>query len=301
MHYIISIVALALAINFCALGCTDSNGTATSRQERSTEGDLVSETYFADREKDIRKIEDVLNKVKDIADRNERIIVISGQFIGIPYVGGTLNIPSEEQLYVNTSGVDCSTFVETVLALAIASERENPDVNDFLECLRMIRYRDGKIDGFPSRLHYNSEWALDNTRRATFCEITADCDLAESRVKTLDFMTKNRGLYPPMARDEVFEGIKENEKALKNLRYSIILTAQVDKAAKNFLKSGDIVGIVTNKPGLDVSHVGIVRIKNGIPYLTHASSKYKKVVDDTMPLKAYLQKQGSPGIRVYRL
>lgn len=39
------------------------------------------------------------------------------KFIGVPYVGGTLDRAEEEKLVINTSELDCTTFVEIVTAL----------------------------------------------------------------------------------------------------------------------------------------------------------------------------------------
>lgn len=306
MYSILSTLILLLTLNFCSTSNMASSSVANdsgSSEEMITplNAEQPVNAFFNEDKADIGKIEAVLKKVKDIDNINDRIIAITQEFVGTPYIGGTLNLPSEETLYVNTTGVDCTTFVETVIALALASEQPNPDVNAFLRKLKSIRYRNGEIDGYPSRLHYISEWAIDNEKRGNFSEITNQCNLSEPRVKTIDYMTKNRSLYSALANDTVFEAIKENEKQLKNLHHSIIPTSLVNKAANNFLKNGDIVSIVTNKPGLDVSHVGIINIKNGIPHMIHASSKYKKVINDTVSLEEYLQKQKSPGIRVFRL
>lgn len=303
MNNFLYIISLILALNFCSSAESNRSGDAESDKTSAclTSYQSHGEAFFNDEHKDTRKIQSIIKKVKGIKDINERIIAIAQEFIGTPYVGNTLNIPDNEQLYVNTGALDCTTFVETVISLAKACEYDNPDIDDYLRNLQSIRYHDGKIDGYPSRLHYISEWSIDNGRRGNFSEITAQCPLAVDKVKTVDFMTRNRHLYPALADDTVFEAIKRNEKPLKDLHYSIIPTSQVDKVAKDFLKSGDIVAIETTKTGLDVSHVGVINIKKGVPYLIHASSKYKKVINDTMPLKEYLRKQGSPGIRVFRL
>ena len=306
MQNIFFIIILLFTAN-----CTSSNGDnskdmadSAATRIKPEPKDVVEpniEAFYNNEKEDVGKIEDVLQKTKEIKDINQRVIAITQEFIGTPYVGGTLNVPEEEELYVNTTALDCLTFVETVAALAKASEVENPTVNDFLKNLRSIRYRDGKINGYPSRLHYISEWSINNEKRGNFKEITGEYDLSEKKVKTIDFMTKNSHLYPALNNKEVLEAIKENEKALQDLHYSLIPTGEVENAAKNFLRSGDIVAIETTKDGLDVSHVGIVNIKNGTPYLIHASSKYKKVLNDTLPLKDYLKRQKSPGIRVFRL
>lgn len=306
MHPIFSTLALTLILNLCSsansVGAGGTDGQTADKTEISDQGAGESiNVYYNDEKADIAKIEAVLNKVKGIPDVRERLIAVTQEFIGTPYVGGTLNIPPKEQLYVSTTGLDCLTFVETAISLTEASGKENPRLDDYLKTLLNIRYRNGEIDGFPSRLHYLSEWALDNDRRGNIKEISGEFDRSEKRVKTLDFMTKHRQLYPPLVSDDVFKAIQKNESALKNLQYYIIPTAEVNNAAKSFLKSGDMVAIETNKPGLDASHVGIINIKNGIPYLIHASSKYKKVINDSNPLKDYLKRQGSPGIRVFRL
>jgi len=42
----------------------------------------------------------------------------SAVFPGAPYQTGTLEMPGREKLVVNLHAFDCTTFVETVLALA---------------------------------------------------------------------------------------------------------------------------------------------------------------------------------------
>ena len=300
------IIILTLLVSSCtSAGAGNRGDTSGNRIDcdstEQTNCDLPLDPFYNNEKADVAKINSALRKVSDISDKNERVIAATQEFIGTPYVGGTLNLPEKEQLYVNTDGLDCLTFVETVIALSAAADSGQPTLDDFLRKLRSIRYRDGKIEGYPSRLHYISEWSTDNSRRGNFSEITEKCDHAVKKVKTIDYMTKNRQLYPALKDEEVFNAIRDNEAPLKDLHYSIIPTESVDKAAKSFLKSGDIVAIVTERPGLDVSHVGVVNIKNGVPYLIHASSKYKKVVNDTLPLRDYLKQQKSPGIRVFRL
>lgn len=290
-----------------SVSCTSAGhreGDSTGRAaEFASSGDVKAPPapFYNNEREDVGKIEELLEKTRAVGDVNERVVAIAREFIGTPYKGGTLNIPEEEQLYVNTTGMDCTTFVETVVALAMLEGNGSAGVDGFLRNLQSLRYRDGIIDGYPSRLHYISEWALDNDSRGNLTEITPGCRQAVARVKTIDYMTRNRGLYPALTDKSVFDAIMENEKALKDLHFSVIPSDRVDEAARECLKSGDIVAIVTDKEGLDVSHVGIINIKGGIPYMIHASSKYKKVVEDTVPLREYLYRQKSPGVRVFRI
>lgn len=304
-------VSLVFLAGFCSCGGANSTGQPSDSsvtqeladsQEDKPLPDIETELVcFYDRpEIDIPKIEGILKKSHGISDLNNRIVAITQEFIGTPYGGGTLNIPKDEQLYVSTSKVDCIIFVEMVMAMAKASEKDNAGITDFESRLRSLRYRNGQIDGYPSRLHYLSDWAIDNERRGNLMEITSQSPFSQQRSKTIDYMTTHRDLYPALSNDSIFDAIKETEVPLKDLKFSIIPASKVNLAAEGFLKSGDIVAIVTDKESLDVSHVGIVNMKGNIPYLIHASSKYKKVVNDTVSLKDYLQRQKSPGIRIFR-
>ena len=88
-------------------------------------------------------------------------------FLDVPYVANTLEMDGEEELVINCDEVDCTTFVEYVMALAKTPEQANGDISEtaFAENLTKIRYRNGKIDGYTSRLHYVSDW-INNGLRA---------------------------------------------------------------------------------------------------------------------------------------
>jgi hypothetical protein len=77
-----------------------------------------------------------------------------------------------------------------------------------------------------------------------------------------------------------------------------IPTSAIDDEILAKLHTGDYIGIYTEIDGLDVSHTGIVIIKDDGVYLRHASSKKnnQKVVDEN--LIEYVQ--NVPGIVVYR-
>ena len=71
---------------------------------------------------------------------------IGKSYLGTKYVANTLDQDGEESLVIRTDAVDCLTFVEYTLAQALGSS--------FADNLQKIRYRDGIINGYPSRLHY---------------------------------------------------------------------------------------------------------------------------------------------------
>jgi hypothetical protein len=59
----------------------------------------------------------------------------------------------------NLQGLDCFTFDENVLALYLTKKKNSNSYTDFQNILTELRYRNSKIDGYASRLHYFVEWS----------------------------------------------------------------------------------------------------------------------------------------------
>ena len=77
------------------------------------------------------------------------------QFIGRPYVAHTLEKDGDERLVVNTRQLDCTTLVETVTALTLCACSGEQTFAAFRKRLQRMRYHDGVIDRYPSRIHYS--------------------------------------------------------------------------------------------------------------------------------------------------
>lgn len=229
----------------------------------------------------------------------EAMVRIGESFLGTPYVGGTLEgLP--ETLTVDLDEFDCTTFVETVAALAITVNEHRTSWRDFVYNLGQLRYRNGSADGYGSRLHYFSDWVVNNTHRGALREVTdrigAPATYAE---KTLDFMTANADKYPALADSASLAAVKNIEIGFRRHRFPFIKTVNIGKGN---LADGDIVAITSSLKNLDVTHMGIVKHVDGKPYLLHASSKAGKVVIDELPLADYVRRnRTATGIRVIRL
>ena len=87
-------------------------------------------------------------------DFGKTTVAIGKTFIGIPYVAKTLEIGETESLVVNLHGLDCTTFVENVLAFGLLLKDGKTDFDSFTNTLETIRYKEGKLDDYESRLHY---------------------------------------------------------------------------------------------------------------------------------------------------
>lgn len=253
---------------------------------------------------DTTKITQILTEVTPLADKspNELMVAIGEKFIGTPYEAGTLEI-MPEALTVNLDGLDCTTFVETVAALTVTIKEGRNSWQDFAYNLAQMRYRQGNIDGYGSRLHYISDWVVDNTHRGFMREMTDRMPGVAFQVKTLDFMSTHRDSYPAMKDDAVYEKVKDFEVGYRSHRFPYIKSTDLmSKKAASWLKTGDIIAFTTKTPGLDVSHIGIVVVRDGIPCLLHASSKEGKVTIDPLPLAEYMKKNRNlTGARFIRI
>lgn len=261
---------------------------------------VVGEIRFNNEASDTVKITEILTlpAVTSIADEGTRTVAIAELLLGTPYVGGGIE-GEPEMLTIRFDSLDCTTFVETVLALEMTLEERRSSWHDFAYNLERLRYRGGTLNGYASRLHYLSDWIIDNSHRGSVQEVTERIGKSTSQIKTLDFMSRNRDKYPALVDDNEFERMKGFEMGYRSHRYSYIKGVDIKNAE---IKDGDIIAITTKTPGLDVQHVGIAKLKDGVVYLIHASSSAGKVVVDTLPLAEYLRRNRSAmGIRVVRL
>lgn len=253
---------------------------------------------------DTTKITKLLIQATDFSasNPNELMEFIGRQFVGTPYKSGTLDV-EPEMLTINLDEFDCTTFVETITALALTIDDRKNSWQDFANNLESLRYRQGEANGYASRLHYLSDWIVTNTHRGYIKEVTDRIPQSDSQIKTLDYMSHNRASYPALKDSATFEGIKNMEVGYRSHRFPYIKSARLtSKPVTNALKGGDIVALTTKTGGLDVSHVGLIVIEKDGPHLLHASSKEGKVVVDKLPLAEYMRKSPNlTGIRVIRL
>ena len=61
----------------------------------------------------------------------ERTLFFARKLIGIPYVASTLEVNRKEQLVVNLRQLDCTTFVENSLALALTHQSGKKTFREF--------------------------------------------------------------------------------------------------------------------------------------------------------------------------
>ena len=251
------------------------------------------------------KDKEILNQVLGVlkGESNSSIEVLMVKvgtfFLGTPYVEHTLEF-EPEQLVVNLREMDCTTFAENCLAIARTIKSSAPGFDRFTKELRNIRYRNGVIDRYPSRLHYFSDWIYNNAQKKLVK------DISEELVNTpypleVNFMSTHPGSYKQLTDSAQFiPVIAQQEKEISGRKMYYI---PEDKIAgiENQLKDGDIAGITTNVKGLDIQHVAILIHKRGRIHLLHGSSAAEKVIISDQTLEDYLKaSKSATGIMVAR-
>jgi hypothetical protein len=203
------------------------------------------------------RIDRLIEEARGKGRISQRLDYISGALRGTRYEGYTLigSPRRPEKFVVRDDAFDCVTFCETVLAAAIAGNRQ-----EFDSVLRAVRYHDGIIT-WRERNHYFFEWGQHNVENKT------------CRWVNLDGAVDIRKIV-------------DSQKGLGKRQFAMrVIPSATFLASKSKLESGDIVGFVTRRPDLDYFHVGFVAFdKTGVLLLRHASQSRHRVLDEHMDL-----------------
>lgn len=218
-------------------------------------------------------------------DIGTQVLRMGESFLGIPYVASTLEGNPVERLVCKFDGLDCTTLVESSVALAVA-KMGNENFDGYKNELTKLRYRDGVIDGYASRLHYVLDWVYENEKRGRLTDITVKVG-GVPYVKEINFMTNHANFYPALAASDVWEKVREQEAKINTREHSYIPKSDIQKA-EPLLHDGDIVAFTSSVEGLDVNHMGIITKIGNRAYLLHASLALKKVILSNVPLAEYV-------------
>ena len=184
----------------------------------------------------------------------------------------------------------CSCFALTV-------KSDKPSYELLCDNIRNMRYRGGKVEDYASRIHYTSEWILQNTANGVLREYTQE--LGEQYEQQFFFMTAHRDRYKQLADSTQFLKIQAVEQYLnKQTPYYFISQERLRKPEIiSQIHSGDIVCFVS-KPGngIDIAHVAIAFEVEGEMHFIHASYGAKQVIIEPKTLADY----ATNGIRVCR-
>ncbi len=247
------------------------------------------------------KFELAVKKNLDEKPIGDVIAEIGKSFIGTDYAANTLEKGDREELVINLTGLDCTTFLENSLTFARCIKEKKTTFNDYKNELTKIRYRYGKIAQYPSRLHYFSDWIYDNERKGIVKNISKEIG-GDSIKFSLDFMSEHPDSYVQLKKDPVYIGIiREQEQDINKRKYYFIPKEKVSDV-ENKIHNGDLIAITSNVKGLDINHVGIaVKMDDGRIHFLHAPNVGYKVQITKVPLADYLMKfNKDTGVMVLR-
>ena len=221
---------------------------------------------------------------------NNVVVTIGESFLGTDYLAHALEEKGDEQLVINLSGLDCTTLVENSLALSRCVKKNKTTFDDYLQELQFIRYRDGIIDGYPSRLHYYSDWITNNISKNIIEDETKK--LGGKPIKfDLNFMSTHPDSYMQLKENpDLIPIIQKQEEKINSRTYYYIPKEEFESKEK-LIESGEIIAITTTVEGLDIGHIGIaIRMDDGKIHFLHAPNVNTKVQITEDPLADYLMK-----------
>ncbi|EKD81608.1 MAG: hypothetical protein ACD_39C01727G0005 [uncultured bacterium] len=172
-----------------------------------------------------------------------------------------------EFLRTSMAYLDCMTYVEHVLAIAASAKASYHE--EFLCRLIDVMFNAG---GQPlmnhHRNHFTSLWGDVNERKGYLINMARNHQWAVSRELFLNQVGNNRTFY---VEDRFL--IADKPQLMWYFPTDVVL------AGKAPLASGDVIAMVTDKEGLDVTHMGFYIEHKGQRLLRHASIKLNRIVD----------------------
>lgn len=258
-------------------------------------------TFFA------AKIEWALEHGIDTLPIGRAMAELGRSFVGTAYVPGTLEVAGPERLVINFQGLDCVTFVENVFAMTrfigmgeSVTGLARPRVEWTYEALlREIRYRNGAITGYPSRLHYFSDWVTHHDERGLVDDVSEGLGGARD-TEPIDFMTTHSEAYRQLADPTIVEAVREREGALSVKGRYFVPQDRIGSVAA-MIQDGDIIAATSTVEGLDVAHTGLALWVDGSLHLLHAPLVGEAVQISGVPLAERIQRiEGQDGIIIAR-
>jgi hypothetical protein len=243
----------------------------------------------------------------DTLDVGEAMARLGVTFVGTTYTPGTLELEGPERVVINLRELDCVTFVENVMAITdlIRDPEVEPAMTDaaletrYASALMALRYRDGHLDGYPSRLHYFSEWIGDHQDRGLVREVTADLG-GEPYPDPVRFMSSHPDAYPHLADSDNLEAVRAIERALDDVPRWKIPQETLSQAAAG-IRNGDVIAATSTVDGLDVAHTGLALWVDGRLHLLHAPLVGRSVEVSEAPLAERIREiSGQDGVMVAR-
>lgn len=196
-----------------------------------------------------------------------------------PYVGFTLEASKDQEFCViNLKGLDCVTFFEDSLCFGRMLKRGRSSPEDLVAELQTTRYRGGHMGDFTTRLHYTTDWFVDNEKKGVVRILTSELPGAEPYTQKVGIMSRHPENYRQLvAHPEFIQEIRRIEDTINALSLKYLPMDKI-AAAEPLLRTGDIVGVTTTAEGIDIAHTGLcIRDDQGVVHFMDASSSRSRM------------------------
>ncbi len=208
------------------------------------------------------------------------------------------------QTLVNVCSFDCVTLVENLLAMAFTLKdmantlymTDEEIFQTYLNYLNQMRYYSAEPDSqWENRIFYFTEQMNQLIKRGWVVDISNAGGIPF--LKPIYYISRNKRKYIGI-RD--WKRIRQIERRLSNSTRYYFPLEQLH-CYEAIAQNGDIVALTTTVEGLEVSHCGIITVRDGELYFSHASLTKRKVVVEEH-FRSYLKKRDTiTGIIVYRV
>ena len=155
------LAAVCTAVTCASVGHAPAAASHALSVENMGSGTVASYVQYT--KADSLKVVGLLESASELSGRANVTVFFARKLLGLPYVAHTLEVNRRERLVVNLRQLDCTTYVENVVALTMCARQKAYTFNAFCDNLRTIRYRGGSVPHYVKRLHYFTDWIEDNT------------------------------------------------------------------------------------------------------------------------------------------
>lgn len=226
------------------------------------------------------EVEAAIARAREATTVAERLRLVSDPFLGAPYAvsplgEGVAESPDPDPT-MRFDAFDCTTFVETTMALALAD-----DLDEARSLLDHLRYRGGERE-FLARRHFpEAEWLPELTALGFLTDITRsvgahDVSAARKVLNPKVWAQRKRPSHLELPDERIPQGV-----------FAVDVWA-LDQARRGhaLIPPGTLLNVVRadlRSVPVRVSHQGLVVEKNGRLFLRHAADRmYHAVVDEPL-------------------
>jgi hypothetical protein len=306
-----------------ALGQTAAH--ATLFEENA--GQMSYPRAEAEQVNDQQELTDLITTLQTLPDElATRLEYASRYFLGRPYLlGGPLgegaNAEYDQDPLFRADGFDCTTYVETVNALARAH-----DFNDFLSILLHIRYQDGNVS-FKTRNHFvELDWNPNNIAAGFFLDFTRGVGASSDQSIAVQAFSKKTwyqdlpastlhidGAGPDLLAERLEQLHHEGDAfpdVTSQLPY-LLKASLLSNGVQSTLPTPAILNIVRDEPfptatspkARMVTHQMLLLTINGALHIRQASSLQMKVIDSLYSdyVQTLLASPSTQGINVLKI